>query len=54
MNELLNSKLATDLKEGKLPQVDVEVTMATSSMLMIGVIILIVGTVLIAGSKLIK
>lgn len=52
MNDFFNSKFCTDLKNGKLPTVEVEITQ--KSVLTIGIVILICGVVLIAGVKLTK
>ena len=54
MNDFFNSKFVKDLQNGQLPELQVEATISTSSLLKIGALILIVGTVLIAGNKLIK
>ena len=54
MNDILKSELLQKLKDGQLPTVTVEAEISTSSMLTLGIVILVVGTVLIAGAKLMK
>ncbi|MCL2328305.1 MAG: hypothetical protein FWC39_07305 [Bacteroidetes bacterium] len=52
MNDFFNSKLVSDLKDGKLP--DVPVKIETESIVMLAGAILLVGVILIVGSALIK
>ncbi len=52
MNDLLNSKFATDLKNGKLPPVEVEIE--TTSIFMLGGTILTVGAILLIGWFLLR
>ncbi len=43
-----------NLKNGELPTVNTEVYLSTSSMVTVAILILVVGTVLIVGNKMIK
>lgn len=52
MNDLLNSKFVSDLKEGKLPPVEVEIE--TTSIVFLAGAILLVGFILIVGKKMIN
>ena len=52
MNEFLNSKFVTDLKNGQLPTVEVEV--ATKSVVLIAGAFLLVGVILIVGNAIVK
>ncbi|MCQ2959546.1 MAG: hypothetical protein MJ198_05085 [Bacteroidales bacterium] len=54
MNDFLSSKFMQNLKNGELPTINTEVYLSTSSMITLAVLILVVGTVLIAGNKMIK
>lgn len=52
MNDFLNSKFVTDLKNGELPTVEVEI--GTQSILIFAGSILLVGVILIVGKSLLK
>lgn len=54
MNDFFNSKFVTDLKDGTLPTMPVEVEIQTESLLLMGIVLLICGGILVAGYKLIK
>lgn len=52
MNDFFNSKFVSDLKDGKLPPVEVEIE--TTSIALLAGAILLVGFILIVGKKMIN
>ncbi|MDR2962730.1 MAG: hypothetical protein LBU90_03695 [Bacteroidales bacterium] len=52
MNDLLNSKLVADIKDGRLPEVPVAIE--TTSICMLAGALLLVGVILIVGNKMIQ
>lgn len=49
MNDLLNSKFVTDLKEGKLPEM--EITMATATMVKLSLALLFAALLVVFIAK---
>lgn len=52
MNDFFQSKFMTDLKNGELPTIEVEI--GTQSILILAGSILLVGVILIVGKSLVK
>lgn len=54
MNDFLESKVMQDFKNGKLPVVETVVAFDMLSLAYLGILLVVVGAILIAGNKIVN